>query len=373
MKKIFTLICLAMIAIGANAQNKVYKYCIPADFDMKEFHKVIEAKDENGELMGTIEILSSPAKDQLYPYKKDETGEPILDSEGKPQFDEEHPNEAWKFRVNDPESNMSLTGLEEGFGYCIIGYGNPVMSQDEGWVFNDDKGEWRWQVSNPVYWTPGCGELPKQGEYIKITPKADGVITIGTFMNKGGGVNGNGHQLYIIDESTKADGYKVLGNDQVVIKGYFNNNTRTFSVNKETATVDPDTGKITWTKVKDENGEDVKEYPWGETLPYTMSLANDYSVFAYMMDGHLKRLDQVFLGLVSFDVKKDVTYWMLNPTSQFGFYGFKLEVGASLASIESVKSFDEDPNAPTYNLAGQRVDENYHGVVIKNGKKFMNK
>ena len=30
-------------------------------------------------------------------------------------------------------------------------------------------------------------------------------------------------------------------------------------------------------------------------------------------------------------------------------------------------------NAATYNMAGQRVGKNYKGVVIKNGKKYMNR
>ena len=34
---------------------------------------------------------------------------------------------------------------------------------------------------------------------------------------------------------------------------------------------------------------------------------------------------------------------------------------------------DDDENAPLYNLAGQRVGKDYHGVVIKNGKKILNR
>ena len=33
----------------------------------------------------------------------------------------------------------------------------------------------------------------------------------------------------------------------------------------------------------------------------------------------------------------------------------------------------EDENAPMYNLQGVQVDENYKGIVIKNGKKFINR
>ena len=32
---------------------------------------------------------------------------------------------------------------------------------------------------------------------------------------------------------------------------------------------------------------------------------------------------------------------------------------------------DDDDNAPVYNLAGQRVDNGYKGVVIKKGKKSL--
>jgi hypothetical protein len=30
-------------------------------------------------------------------------------------------------------------------------------------------------------------------------------------------------------------------------------------------------------------------------------------------------------------------------------------------------------NAPVYNLAGQRVSKSYRGVVVQNGKKFVNR
>ena len=32
-----------------------------------------------------------------------------------------------------------------------------------------------------------------------------------------------------------------------------------------------------------------------------------------------------------------------------------------------------DKDAPIYNMAGQRVSKTYKGVVIQNGKKFVNK
>jgi hypothetical protein len=32
-----------------------------------------------------------------------------------------------------------------------------------------------------------------------------------------------------------------------------------------------------------------------------------------------------------------------------------------------------DPKGIMYNLSGQRVDENYKGIVIQNGKKYLKK
>lgn len=43
------------------------------------------------------------------------------------------------------------------------------------------------------------------------------------------------------------------------------------------------------------------------------------------------------------------------------------------AGINGVVAEESDPNAPVYNLAGQRVDKNTKGILIQNGKKFVNK
>ena len=49
--------------------------------------------------------------------------------------------------------------------------------------------------------------------------------------------------------------------------------------------------------------------------------------------------------------------------------------GDSSTGITSVKTSttESDEDAPIYNLAGQRVTKDYKGVLIQNGKKFMNK
>lgn len=46
---------------------------------------------------------------------------------------------------------------------------------------------------------------------------------------------------------------------------------------------------------------------------------------------------------------------------------------AETSSISNITIDDADANAPVYNLAGQKVSESYKGVVIKAGKKFVQK
>ena len=47
--------------------------------------------------------------------------------------------------------------------------------------------------------------------------------------------------------------------------------------------------------------------------------------------------------------------------------------GVTPSGIQTVKSATIDVNAPAYNLAGQKVDKSFKGVVIQNGKKMIQK
>ena len=55
-----------------------------------------------------------------------------------------------------------------------------------------------------------------------------------------------------------------------------------------------------------------------------------------------------------------------------GCHIYKIEVAAGAAGIQAVKTVKVG-NGFIYNLAGQRVDANYKGVVIKNGQKMIQK
>ena len=46
--------------------------------------------------------------------------------------------------------------------------------------------------------------------------------------------------------------------------------------------------------------------------------------------------------------------------------------GATSAGVDNI-TVDENVDAPAYNVAGQRVNDAYKGIVVKNGKKYLNK
>ena len=63
---------------------------------------------------------------------------------------------------------------------------------------------------------------------------------------------------------------------------------------------------------------------------------------------------------------------MFNKNTQIGFGGFEFTAGtAGINDITVDAAADE--NAPVYNLAGQRVSKDTKGILIQNGKKFVNK
>lgn len=44
---------------------------------------------------------------------------------------------------------------------------------------------------------------------------------------------------------------------------------------------------------------------------------------------------------------------------------------AETTGIESITRASDSASAPVYNLSGMRVDSTYHGIVVKNGRKYL--
>ena len=77
-------------------------------------------------------------------------------------------------------------------------------------------------------------------------------------------------------------------------------------------------------------------------------------------------------GIVTFSVAEGGTYYVLAAGTKMGFYGFKYVTGTS-TGISDIQAPKSSKDGATFNLLGQKVANDAKGVVIKNGKKFINK
>lgn len=76
-------------------------------------------------------------------------------------------------------------------------------------------------------------------------------------------------------------------------------------------------------------------------------------------------------GTVTINAVAGGTYYVLAAGTKLGFYGFKFTAGTS--GISNINASVAANEGATFNLMGQKVASNAKGLVIKNGKKFINK
>ena len=76
-------------------------------------------------------------------------------------------------------------------------------------------------------------------------------------------------------------------------------------------------------------------------------------------------------GTVTINAVAGGTYYVLAAGTRLGFYGFKFTAGTT--GISNINASEAANEGATFNLLGQKVASNAKGLVIKNGKKFINK
>ncbi len=82
-------------------------------------------------------------------------------------------------------------------------------------------------------------------------------------------------------------------------------------------------------------------------------------------------------GVVAFrqpagsQIMANKTYLLVNEAS--AAKGVKIAFGGDTTGISDINATETEANAPVYNLAGQRVGNGTKGLLIKNGRKFINK
>ena len=319
MKKIFTLISMALVAMSVNAQN-------------------IDETDPS----------------HLYPIKSIEWG-PIT----------------WEVKNNQVNDLVDPIYLVNGQGNAY----EKIMAEE---IYTDDEPTGTYRACyGYLDYEGGKTGVPGYGLYYKFTPKTSGTLKITVWANKGN------RKTFVVKEST---GTPLTPYVDYKVEGYING-------------VKGDDGKLQFF-----TNDEIK------------ARHNEAGANTYVID----KGNSHFWGYISFDVVADESYYLFQASSQIGFGGFEFgsdsyvsAPGGEMAAefnagvpndkgevvtitkeniiveaqgsstpisvvpdlggtgISNVKA--ENANAPIYNLAGQKADKSQKGILIQNGKKFVNK
>ena len=241
-------------------------------------------------------------------------------------------DEAWRFGSTNENQFLNTDACPVKFAgsYLQAKTGNPSMSDIE-YFFTNSSGSRVGPRTLETYWEPNCGFLPAKGEYIEVSFDKAGTFTAGLFIQR------PTSNLYILDKET----IQLLAPSAISFAGFNNNNT-----------VEPVEGAGAYQEMK---------------------LNEDYT-FAFANPEYTINTGKQIFGFATFAVEAGKTYLMFNPKNQLGIYGFQF-TEADPANVEAIttKTQKNNANATLYNLAGQKVDKSYKGIVIQNGRKFYNK
>lgn len=333
MKKFFTLVSIALGAMSVNAQE-VYKAVTVQSYEetndagetVTKYNYIMDNAFTNAEVKDGKSIITVSTANVTMtavggstPKTIEKSAESVLFDEAKHYWTNPNITE-W----NDVKWEVKNQG-DILFGY-INGTGNPYTKIYAEEVYTDEAPTGTYRAAYQYYEPDGSVGFPVQGLYYEFTSKSDGKLKIGVWINKGS------RKLFVVD---KATGLALKPNVDYTLDGYENG-------------VNDDEGKKAYTvgiPTKATEGEDL--YIWGA-----------------------KAGGQAIWGYLNIPVKAGKEYMVFLHSAQIGFGGF--EFTPSGTGISNITATD-DADAPVYNLAGQRVSKDTKGLLIKNGKKFINK
>ena len=246
-------------------------------------------------------------------------------------------NQSWQMSTKTNEAIDTDDFPVKFTNYIKPKNGDPSLGSYDFYDKNSD-GKPTHRVTN-AFWTPGCGSLPVKGCYYEFTTKSAGTLLVGVCMWK----DLPQRPLYVIDESTAADGYTVLAPSKLTVEGVLQDNG--------------------WTG-------------WHDKVYHKFTVGDDYLLYEENGEGTLELApkSRTFFGYVTFEVEANKSYIVMNPNNQMGLYGFQFTPSGDPSGVETIKAEKAaNANAPMYNLSGQQVDKSYKGIVIQNGRKFVNK
>lgn len=314
MKKIFTLVVVALSAISANAQTESWNVnnddgTLKADYVAnKDASKMSVVSFSTTNVTGTH--TSGPIAGYI-----DGTTTPL-----EPNVDN-----TWG---GISKKALSSDGSVPTF-YYVKGKGNPVNLDKVKWEekVTDEvpTGEYRAYWNDSYYNPDGTAGLPKNGTYVTLKAATDGKMRVAVWINKGS------RDVYI----AKASDCKALSfGTEVIASGYISGQ------NNDVADDSPLKGYPLYQENIDTKGtEDSDAYIIGTGIP---------EVWVYL----------------TFIAKANETYYIFNKNTQIGFSGFEFTPGETTLGINSIANSVEKSVKGYYTLDGAKVNAPVNGITI---------
>lgn len=347
MKKIFTLISMAFVAMSMNAQTEETFVAIDQDGNIAAEYAAIIGEGgvatnvENGKSIvkfGTanvsVEAVGSADPADLPDGGQDITVGNLVDAE----------NHLYELVSINSTKDIKWEVKNQGdinFWY-VAGTGTPAVSLLAEEIYTDGEPTGKYRLSVKAF-DPAVGGEPQSGLYYKFTTAVDGALKVGIWANKGN------RTTFLVDGETKQP-------SQYLAEGYINGQNYT----EEDAAAGICTPEQVGKKKYLTNDEILAVHNAGnQANPWIIGAGN-----------------QNFWGNVIIDAKAGKTYWLFQGNSQIGFQAFTFAPGKTkeemVTGIEAVRTtVENNADAPIFNLAGQKVDKSYKGVKVQNGRKFF--
>ena len=314
MKKIFTLVAVALSAISANAQTESWNVnntdgTLKADY--------VANKDANAMSVvsfSTTNVTGTHTSGPIAGYIDGPTT-PL-----KPNVDN-----TWG---GISKKALSSDGSVPTF-YYVKGKGNPVNLDKVKWEekVTDEvpTGEYRAYWNDSYYNPDGTAGLPKNGTYVTLKAATDGKMRVAVWINKGS------RDVYI----AKASDCKALRfGTEVIASGYINNQNNDV-----------------------EEGSPLKGYPkYQENIATKGTEGSD----AYVIGAG----NQAVWVYLTFIAKANETYYIFNKNTQIGFSGFEFTPGETTLGINSIANSVEKSVKGYYTLDGAKVNAPVNGITI---------
>jgi len=371
MKKIFTLICMAFVAMSVNAQtpddeylaiddeknfNTEFGNAIVGEYTDGEGNKKVDYTAKN--IVNGQSVVTYQGSHVTMTAVSNGTPEDLLAEEGYTQ-EQSFDNTNWP-KWGDPQwkvfnkskkiwhYNDANEQVVDFMFYAIQGTANPVTGFKSKVVTTDEVFSKLTADYDGYYFNPSTStSVPISGEYFTFKADADGMFRIGFAV-----ASGANRYMYIVEQST----VRTLETSEYKVEGYVNG-------------------------IDNEKGEPM----WQASIMVNADRSIGNAEGTTYKDGEWQTRNELTCdkcGWFVFNAKANETYYIFTPNTQFGFRNYEFYINKSIddytpqnpAGIESVKTVaNNNANAPMYNLAGQKVAKDFKGMVIQNGRKFVNK